>query len=375
MGSTARQKYTVIVPSAPYDTTTPISVHHDPYSDGLPSPPIESAGIQQRDFFDGASPTSASPLSPMGSDGTNLYPARSVRRISGAVPAELAGRAIAELPGDGPAELPGDEPPQMAGDEQAYITPPGGSPLTPPVDYLPGQTPRVVRPGVVMDAHGTMWYSASDSEDNEARLSDSEVLAASLPKAFGKRPPLEHIAENPTEYPETPEDWPLPAAATLAIIEPADEETPNTTTSNATTTSLHPSNTTPPPTGPLPPIPERAPSRPLVAPTSIYSTHSAANALAKRPASIAPSLAPSTAPSTNTSIDWPLPPTSRLAMGGNAGPTPRKADVAPWERFDGKASGMGTERSPAAAVMRPPSSADAGPVGGKKRFSGILGRR
>jgi hypothetical protein len=129
--------------------------------------------------------------------------------------------AIAELPGDGPVELPAGEPPQMAGDEPAYITSPGGSPLTPPTDGMPGQIPRVMNRGMIMDEYGTMWYSDTDPEESDGHITDSEVqyndLSNELPKAFGKRRPLEYIAESPIEYmaespleyPETPDDWPL----------------------------------------------------------------------------------------------------------------------------------------------------------------------
>jgi len=377
MTSTIRgQKYTVVNPTIAYDTNAAIAVHPDPY--GEPSPlSAGTSDVRERDFSQTVSPTSPSAFSPIAGEGSHVH---SVRRTSGAIPAELAGRCIAELPGDGPVELPGDEPPQMAGDEPAYITSPGGSPLTPPTEDLPGQTPRVMNRGMIMDEYGTMWYSDTDPEESDGLTSDSEVpyndLSNDLPKAFGKRRPLEYIAESPIEYPETPDDWPLSPSAARAIrtSDSTGTAVPVDTTATPSTSAI-----TPPPEGPLPPIPTTAPTtnpRPLMAPTSIYSQYSNPNIATRRPSSIAPSLAPSTAPSVNSSIDWPLPPTARLAMG-NTGPTPRKADVAPWERFDDRVGGPAAafERS-ASAVKASLSSAAAGPaVASKKRFTGILGRR
>jgi hypothetical protein len=384
MTSTIRgAKYTVIHPHIAYDTNAAIAVHPDPY--GEPSPlQADAEGVRRRDWSQTMSPVSPAVLSPVSSGGSHVHV---VRRVSGAVPAELGGMAIAELPGDGPVELPGDEPPQMAGDEPAYITSPGGSPLTPPTDGMPGQIPRVMNRGMVMDEYGTMWYSDTDPEESDGRISDSEVqfndLSNDLPKAFGKRRPLEYIAESPIEYmaespleyPETPDDWPLNRRAARAVQ--ASDSTGTPISADTTTT---PSATTPPPAGPLPPIPTTTPAdpqyRPLLAPTSIYSQYSNAKLAARRPSSITPSIAPSVATSVGSSIDWPLPPTSRLAMGGNTGPTPRKADVAPWERFDDRVGGPAAafERS-SSAVKASLSSAAAGPAGPKKRFTGILGRR
>jgi len=391
MTSTIRgAKYTVIDPHIAYDTNAAIAVHPDAY--GEPSPlQADTADIQRRDWSQTMSPVSPSALSPIPGEGSQLH---TVRRTSGAIPAELAGRCIAELPGDGPVELPGDEPPQMAGDEPAYITSPGGSPLTPPTEGMPGQIPRVMNRGMVMDEYGTMWYSDTDPEESDGRISDSEVhfndLSNELPKAFGKRRPLEYIAESPIEYmaespieyPETPDDWPLSRRTRAAR---ALQATDFTGTATPTDTTAIPSSTTPPPASPLPPIPTPSEttnqtSRPLLAPTSIYSQYSNANLAARRPSSITPSIAPSVAtslaPSVGSSIDWPLPPTSRLAMGGNTGPTPRKADVAPWERFDDRVGGPAAafERS-SSAVKASLTSAAAGPAGPKKRFTGILGRR
>jgi len=388
MTSTIRgAKYTVIHPHIAYDTNAAIAVHPDPY--GEPSPlQADAAGVQRRDWSQTMSPVSPSAFSPVSSGDSHVHV---VRRVSGAVPVELGGMAIAELPGDGPVELPGDEPPQMAGDEPAYITSPGGSPLTPPTDGMPGQIPRVMDRGMFMDEYGTMWYSDTDPEESDGRISDSEVqfndLSNDLPKAFGKRRPLEYIAESPIEYmaespmeyPETPDDWPLSRRAARAVQAPTGTPVPTDTTTT-------PSAITPPPDGPLPPIPTASTttanpqSRPLLAPTSIYSQYSNANLAAGRPSSITPSIAPSVAtslaPSVGSSIDWPLPPTSRLAMGGNTGPTPRKADVAPWERFDDRVGGPAAafERS-SSAVKASLTSAAAGPAGPKKRFTGILGRR
>jgi hypothetical protein len=393
MTSTIRgQKYTVIHPHIAYDTNAAIAVHPDPY--GEPSPLQASAGgVQRCDFSQTTSPISPAAFSPVASEGSQV---RVVRSVSGAVPAELAGMAIAELPGDGPVELPGDEPPQMAGDEPAYITSPGGSPLTPPTDGMPGHIPRVMNRGMIMDEYGTMWYSDTDPEESDGRITDSEVqfndLSNDLPKAFGKRRPLEyiaespieyeHIAESPIEYPETPDDWPLSRRAARAV-----QPSNSTGTSLPTDTTATPTATSPPPDGPLPPIPTtstttttNSSSRPLLAPTSIYSQYSNPNLAARRPSSITPSIAPSVAtslaPSIGSSIDWPLPPTSRLAMGGNTGPTPRKADVAPWERFDDRVGGPAAafERS-SSAVKASLTSAAAGPAVPKKRFTGILGRR
>jgi hypothetical protein len=226
MTSTIRgAKYTVIHPHIAYDTNAAIAVHPDPY--GEPSPlQADAEGVRRRDWSQTMSPVSPAVLSPVSSGGSHVHV---VRRVSGAVPAELGGMAIAELPGDGPVELPGDEPPQMAGDEPAYITSPGGSPLTPPTDGMPGQIPRVMNRGMVMDEYGTMWYSDTDPEESDGRISDSEVqfndLSNDLPKAFGKRRPLEYIAESPIEYmaeslleyPETPDDWPLNRRAARAV--------------------------------------------------------------------------------------------------------------------------------------------------------------
>lgn len=364
MSSTVRggHKFTVISPPVAYDTTTAIAVHPDTL--GEPSPMVQ--GAQQQYFSQVSPPTSPPALSPEADEGAYFRGARSVRRVSGAVPAELAGRAIAELPGDGPAELPGEEPPQMAGDEPAYITTPGASPLTPPIEDVPEQIPRVMRSGMRMDAQGTMWYSDSDSEANDGRVSDSEVLSPNLPTPFHKRRPLEYIAESPIEYPDTPEDWPLPVSATRAT------DTSDATTDTPTPTATTPAATTPPPTGPLPAIPtSTTPSRPLLlAPTSKYNTYAASQSQTHRPPSIAPSLASST----TSTIDWPLPPTARLAMGGgNTGPTPRKADVAPWERFDGRTTGLGAAAERSSSFVRPPQNADTAPK--VKRFSGLLGRK
>lgn len=357
MGSTVRgqHKFTVVHPTAKYDTTTPIAVHPDANGEASTS----AAGLagtqdhtttQTRDFLPPNSPASNSALSPTLAQENPRSAAISVRRVSGAVPSELAGRAIAELPGDGPVELPGDEPPQMAGDEPSvYITTPtGGSPLTPPVDDLPGHTPRVMKRSMVMDAQGTMWYSESDPEETG---SDQEVV---LPKAFLKRPMMEGIAESPIEYPETPEDWPLPGAA-LRSLESADS--PISPTTNL---SLPPH---PPPTDPLPPTPaSNPPARTLIAPRSIFSTYAPDSQAANRPPSLAPSVA--------STIDWPLPPSHRLGMAATSS-TPRKADVAPWERFDSKADALGNRSS----VSTPLPATGAGGSGTKKRFSGILGRR
>jgi hypothetical protein len=392
MTSTIRgAKYTVIHPHIAYDTNAAIAVHPDPY--GEPSPlQADSPGVLRRDFSRTMSPISPLAFSPVSSEGSHAH---AVHLMSGAIPAELAGMSIAELPGDGPVELPAGEPPQMAGDEPAYITSPGGSPLTPPTDGMPGQIPRVMNRGMIMDEYGTMWYSDTDPEESDGHVTDSEVqyndLSNELPKAFGKRRPLEYIAESPIEYmaespmeyPETPDDWPLSRRAARAVQ--ASDSTGMHTPTDITTT---PSSISPPPAGPLPPVPATSsttttniPSRPLMAPTSIYSQYSNANLAARRPNSIAPSIAPSVAPSlapsVGSSIDWPLPPTSRLAMGGNTGPTPRKADVAPWERFDDRVGGPAAtfERS-SSAVKASLNSAAAGPAAGpKKRFTGILGRR
>jgi hypothetical protein len=384
MTSTIRgAKYTVVHPTTAYDTTAAIAVNPDPY--GEPSSvQADRLGVQRSDISQTISPISPSGFSPISGEGSHIHV---VRRVSGAVPAELAGRAIAELPGDGPVELPGDEPPQMAGDEPAYITSPGGSPLTPPTDGIPGHTPRLMHRGMIMDEYGTMWYSDTDPEESDGRISDSEVLSTDLsndlPKAFGKRRPLEYIAESPIEYPETPDDWPLSPSAARAIKTSDSTGTP--ITMNTTTTSTTPPATAPPPAGPLPPIPAEASttstttSRPLLAPTSIYSQYSNPTLAARRPASLAPSIATSLAPSVDSSIDWPLPPTARLAMGGNTGPTPRKADVAPWERFDDRVGGPAAAfgRSSESALRASLSSAAAGGPAGpaKKRFTGILGRR
>ncbi|KAM0714912.1 hypothetical protein Q7P37_009377 [Cladosporium fusiforme] len=343
MGSGVRtqQKYTVIHPTAKYDTTTPISVHPDPHDEPStsstaihPAMRAHASANESHNLASPTSPTTPSPLSPV-----HGHRAVSVRRLSGSVPAELAGRAIAELPGDGPVELPADEPPQMAGDEPAAYTtsPAGGSPLTPPANGIPEQTPRVLRPAVVLDAQGTMWYSDTDPE---SEASDSEAI---LPKPFLKRPMMEDIAESPIEYPETPEDWPLPSNAlrslahsnsNLAIAPSADSNTP-----------INP--------------PER-----LHVPTSIFSIHAAGNNQVPRPPSLAPSVA--------STIDWPLPPSSRLKMAQTS-VTPRKADVAPWERFDAKADVLGNSAGASGtAAATSPTSAKAG---SKKRFSGILGRK
>jgi hypothetical protein len=366
MNSTVRagHKFTVITPHIAYDTTSAFAVHPDPL--GEPSP-MESS-IQQQYFSQVPSPMSPPVLSPESNEGAYFHGARSVRRVSGAVPAELAGRAIAELPGDGPAELPGEEPPQMAGDEPAYITTPSTSPLTPPTEDIPEHIPRVMRSGMRMDAQGTMWYSDSDSEANDGRHSDSEALSSNnLPTPFHKRRPLEYIAESPIEYPDTPEDWPLPTSANRAayLSDASDTRTPP-----ATSSSTIPAATTLPPTGPLPPIPITAPAAPtFVAPTSRYSTQ---NFSTPQP-HYAPSIAPSVASSAASTIDWPLPPSARLAMGGeNSGPQPRKADVAPWERFDGRATGLGAATERSSNAVRPTPAGAAPKV---KRFSGLLGRR
>lgn len=357
MGSTVRaqQKYTVIHPTAKYDTTTPIAVHADPH--GEPSTPLSSVHPALRAHASAnQSHNLASPTSPISS--AQGHSAVSARRLSGAVPAELAGRAIAELPGDGPVELPADEPPQMAGDEPAAYTttPPGGSPLTPPANDIPDQTPRVLRPGVIVDAQGTMWYSNSDTEPEEDG-SDPEAI---LPKPFLKRPMMEDIAESPIEYPETPEDWPLPGNAlrSLAGSNSNLALTPSNTTSNPTTHLPAPDA---PPTCPLPPIPSSPPER-LHAPTSIFSIHAPGNQTQHRPPSLAPSMA--------STIDWPLPPSHRLGMAPTSA-TPRKADVAPWERFDAKADVLGNAGgSPTVVDTSMPVRS-----GTKKRFSGILGRK
>ena len=362
MNSTVRagHKFTVITPTVAYDTTAAIAVHPDQF--GEPSP--METGNQQQYFSQIPSPMSPPALSPEAQEGAYFHGARSVRQVNGAVPAELAGRAIAELPGDGPAELPGDEPPQMAGDEPAYITSPSASPLTPPNEDIPEQIPRVMRSGMRMDAQGTMWYSDSDSEANDGRTSDSEVLSTNFPTPFHKRRPLEYIAESPIEYPDAPEDWPLPANATTAAADTSDA------TDTPTPTATTPAATTPPPTGPLPPIPtSTAPARPFLAPTSKYSLQN----VSKAQPSYAPSIAPSVASSAASTIDWPLPPSSRLAMGGeNSGPQPRKADVAPWERFDGRTTGLGAATERSSTVVR---SSPAGTAPKVKRFSGLLGRK
>jgi hypothetical protein len=360
MTSTVRGgKYVVEQPLVEYDTTTPHAVHPDTL--GAPSP--MDPGSRQEYFSQVVSPTSPPALSPSQEEGAYFHNARSVYRTSGAVPVELAGRAIAELPGDGPAELPGEEPPQMAGDEPAYITSPSASPLTPPVEDMPEQVPRVMRSGMRMDAQGTMWYSDSDSEANEGRASDSEVLSTNLPTPFHKRRPLEYIAESPIEYPDTPEDWPLPASVTRATDS---SDANDTSTSTETPTATTPAAITPPPTGPLPAIPTYAPTRPFLAPTSKFSSYDASQSDAQR--------IPSVASSAASTIDWPLPPTARLAMGGgNTGPTPRKADVAPWERFDGRTTGLGAIPDRSSTTARPSSSA--GTVPKAKRFSGLLGRK
>jgi hypothetical protein len=361
MCSTVRagHKFAVITPPVAYDTTAAIAVHPDPFDE--PSP-MES-GNQQQFFSHVPSPMSPPALSPEAQGGAYFYGARSVHRVSGAVPVELAGRAIAELPGDGPAELPAHEPPQMAGDEPAYITTPSTSPLTPPTEDVPEQIPRVMRSGMRMDAQGTMWYSDSDSEANDGRASDSEV---NLPTPFHKRRPLEYIAESPIEYPDAPEDWPLPANATNTTDTSDATDTPTPT---ATSTATTPAATTPPPTGPLPPIPIRAATRPFLAPTSKYSVQS----VPKSQSHYAPSIAPSAASSAASTIDWPLPPLSRLAMGGeNTGPQPRKADVAPWERFDGRSTGLGAATERSSTVVR---SSPEGTAPKVKRFSGLLGRK
>lgn len=365
MDSTVRNghKFTVITPHVAYDTTTAITVHPD-LSDA-PSPMEHSS--QQQYFSHVPSPMSPPSLSPEANGGNYFHGARSVHRVSGAVPAELAGRAIAELPGDGPAELPGEEPPQMAGDEPAYITTPSTSPLTPPTEDIPEHIPRVMRSGMRMDAQGTTWYEDSDSEANDGRHSDSEALSTNFPTPFHKRRPLEYIAESPIEYPDTPEDWPLPASATRAAHTSDRNDTPTPT---VTPSSPIPASTTLPPTGPLPPIPITAPpAQPFLAPTSKYSTHNFSTPQPHYAASIAPSVASSAA----STIDWPLPPSARLAMGGeNAGPQPRKADVAPWERFDGRTTGLGAATERSSNVVR---SSPAGAAPKVKRFSGLLGRR
>ena len=294
MSSTVRagHKFTVINPPVAYDTTAAIAVHPDPF--GEPSP-MES-GNQQQFFSQIPSPSSPPALSPEAYGGAYFQGAHNVRRTSGAVPVELAGRAIAELPGDEPAELPGDEPPQMAGDEPAYITTPSTSPLTPPAEDVPQQIPRVMRSGMRMDAQGTMWYSDSDSEANDGRASDSEV---NLPTPFHKRRPLEYIAESPIEYPDAPEDWPLPANATNGTDTSDATDTPTPT---ATSTAITPTETTPPPTGPLPPIPIAAATRPFLAPTSKYSAQN----VSKSQKHYAPSVAPSVASSATSTIDLSL---------------------------------------------------------------------
>lgn len=371
MSSTVRsgQKYTVIKPHVAYDTTTPITMHDD--VSGLPSPMASPSESGNREgYFSATDPQMVHPaLRPAAVDRSPYQDARSVRRVSGAVPAELAGRAIAELPGDGPAELPGDEPPQMAGDEPAYITTPSASPLTPPMDVLTEQIPRVITSGMHRDAPETIWYSDSDHDGADGRVSDSDVLTTNLPMPFGKRRPLEYIAESPIEYPDTPEDWPLATSATRAADTPNADDTADATDTPTPTPSISiPTDTTPPPTCPLPPIPTNTSSRPLLAPTSIYSKYN------NRPASIAPSVADSVASSAASTIDWPLPPTARLAMGGNTGPTPRKADVAPWERFDGKAAAMGVPAGRPLASTRAPANNDT-TAPKVKRFSGLLNRK
>jgi hypothetical protein len=361
MSSTVRagHKFIVVQSSVPYDTTTPIAVHPDAL--GEPSP-MDPAG-RQGYFSHTVSPTTPPALSPTADRGAYFHDARSVRRFGGAVPVELAGRAIAELPGNGPVELPAEEPPQMAGDEPAYITTPSASPLTPPIEDLPEHVPRMMRSGMRMDAQGTMWYSDSDSEAHEGRASESEVLTTNFPAPFGKRRPLEYIAESPIETPDAAEDWPLPVCATRAGDTSDANDTPTPTETSITTA---PAATTPPPAVPVPPVSSTALSRPLLAPTSRYSAHSAST----RPPSIAPSVASSAA----STIEWPLPPTARLAMGGgNTGPTPRKADVAPWERFDGRTTGLGAIADRSSAAARPSAGSSAAPK--VKRFSGLLGRK
>lgn len=355
----AGHKFTVIAPHLAYDTTTAIAVHPDLLDEPSPMEP----GSQQQYFSHVPSPMSPPSLSPEANGGAYFHGARSVRRVSGAVPAELAGRAIAELPGDGPAELPGEEPPQMAGDEPAYITTPSTSPLTPPTEDIPEHIPRVMRSGMRMDAQGTMWYNSdSDSEANDGRHSDSEAFTTNLPTPFHKRRPLEYIAESPIEYPDTPEDWPLPASATRPGYTSDTNDTPKSTAYSSATTL--------PPTGPLPPIPITAPpAQSLLAPTSRYNTQN----FSTPKSHYAPSIAPSVASSAASTIDWPLPPSARLAMGGeNAGPQPRKADVAPWERFDGRTTGLGAATERSSNVVRPAPTEGAPKV---KRFSGLLGRR
>lgn len=362
MGSTVRQKYTVVHSTAKYDTTTPIAVYEDPNGEPStsstavhPALRAHASANQSQNLASPTSPTSPSPLSPQGN------PAVSVRRLSGAVPAELAGRAIAELPGDGPVELPAEEPPQMAGDEPAAYTtsPAGGSPLTPPANEIPDQTPRFMRPAVVTDAQGTMWYSDTDPEES---ASDPEAI---LPKPFLKRPMMENIAESPIEYPETPEDWPLPSNAlrSLAGSNSNLALTPSADSATNPTTHLPPPDL--PPTGPLPPVPQ-IPSERLHVPTSIFSIHAPGNSQANRPPSLAPSMA--------STIDWPLPPSHRLGMAPT-GATPRKADVAPWERFDAKADVAGNAQSPSSPTATTPTSPVSARSGTKKRFSGILSRK
>ena len=360
----AGHKFTVIAPHLAYDTTTAIAVHPDLLDE--PSP-MES-GSQNQYFSHVPSPMSPPSLSPESNGGAYFHGARSVRRASGAVPAELAGRAIAELPGDGPAELPGDEPPQMAGDEPAYITTPSTSPLTPPTEDIPEHIPRVMRPGMRMDHQGNVWYNSdSDSEANDGRHSDSEAFSTNLPTPFHKRRPLEYIAESPIEYPDTPEDWPLPASATRPVYT---SDTNDASQSTAKSSATIPPAATLPPTGPLPPLPTSAASaRPLPSPISKYSTQ---NFSTPQP-NYAPSIAPSVASSAASTIDWPLPPSARLAMGGeNTGAQPRKADVAPWERFDGRTTGLGAATERSSNVVRPAPTEAAPKV---KRFSGLLGRR
>jgi len=358
MNSTVRagHKFTVITPHVEYDTTTAIAVHPDQF--GEPSP--MDYGNQQQYFAQVPSPMSPPAPNSEPHGGAYFHGANSVRRVGGAVPAELAGRAIAELPGDGPAELPGDEPPQMAGDEPAYITSPSTSPLTPPIEDMPEQIPRVMRSGMRMDAQGTMWYSDSDSEANDGRHSDTEVPPTNFPTPFHKRRPLEYIAESPIEYPDTPEDWPLPASARHIAHTSDGNDTP-TPTATPTTTTI-PGMATRPPSGPLPPIPaSTTPARPFLAPTSKYSFQNTSQI--------------SVASSAASTIDWPLPPSTRLAMGGeNTGPPPRKADVAPWERFDGRATGLGAATERSSTVVRA-SPAGGGAAPKAKRFSGLLGRR
>lgn len=372
MGSTVRggHKFTVIHPTANYDTTTPIAVYADPYGEPSTSPNGTHPALRPRALSDDSPTTMHSADSPTALRSSAI----SVRRTSGAIPAELAGRAIAELPGDLPAELPGDEPPQMAGDEPtAYATTPtGGSPLTPPVHDVPHHIPRVVRHGAAVDSQGTTWYSDTDPENTSASASDTDQ-AVVLPKAFLHRPMMEEIAESPIEYPETPEDWPLPAAARRALEKEDREREREREREASASESENPRpydpsslpDPSPPPTDPLPPTPT------FVIPTSIYSTQRQAS---NRPPSLAPSVA--------STIDWPLPPSHRLAMA--TGATPRKADVAPWERFDGRAEAA--EAAAAAASgggMGSRSVVSAGPGAGagareregKKRFSGILGRK